>query len=144
MYDQYFNNREVRGEFKKEYVSLWSGWLGEKELYRLDHVTEMESERFNELLLLIAQVFVVKRVVCSEEQLIAVDDMALELSTYEESMSKTSSMFSKFLIPELECVITEEWDYTYILWYKDEAAIKKLSPLIKEANLHHFPDSQAI
>jgi len=57
-------------------------------------------------------------------------------------MEKHAGLFSQYVIPELECVITEEWDYTYILWHKDNGAIDALSSYISEANLYHFPDVQ--
>jgi hypothetical protein len=40
--------------------------------------------------------------------------------------------------PELGCVVTEEWDYTYIIWHKNNGAVEKLAPFIKKAKLKHF------
>jgi hypothetical protein len=53
-------------------------------------------------------------------------------------MQKDASLFSQFVIPALDCVITEEWDYTYILWHRDTRALEALKPLLSDANLHHF------
>lgn len=55
-------------------------------------------------------------------------------------MKKDSSLFSKYIIPELECVITEEWDYTYIIWHKNNGAVEALIPYILDSKLLHFSD----
>ena len=56
MYRDYFNDFwEIKPEFSKEFVSLWSGWLGEESLYKLDDVTENEWERFNTFIKLLSK-----------------------------------------------------------------------------------------
>ena len=51
MYDDYFtSDGEVRPEFRKEFVSIFSGWLGTANLHKLDEVTEEQWSRFNDLL----------------------------------------------------------------------------------------------
>ncbi len=62
------------------------------------------------------------------------------LSTYEETMRKDASQFSKFVIPDLDCVLTEEWDYTFIIWHKNNGAVDALRPYILNSMLHHFSD----
>jgi hypothetical protein len=37
-------------------------------------------------------------------------------------------------------VITEEWDYTYILWHRDVNTLEAIKPLLCEARLEHFSD----
>jgi hypothetical protein len=137
MYHSYFEDWEVKGEFTKEFVSLWGGWLGE-ESHKLDLVTENEWARFNGLVKLISQNFVVKLVNCNSEKLLDIENIQDSLANYTESMNKDSSLFSRYVLPELDCVITEEWDYTYIIWHKGNGAVEKLSPLIKKAELKHF------
>lgn len=55
-------------------------------------------------------------------------------------MRKDASLFSKFIIPDLHCVITEEWDYTYIIWHKNDGAVDALMPYILNSRLYHFSD----
>ena len=62
------------------------------------------------------------------------------LSTDEESMNKESSEFTKLVVPDLGCVISEEWDYTYIIWHKNNGAVDALAPYIKAVGLEHFHD----
>lgn len=62
------------------------------------------------------------------------------LSDYQSSMQKEGSQFSQFIIPDLDCVLTEEWDYTYILWHRNKEALEAIKPLLAETNLKHFPD----
>jgi len=63
------------------------------------------------------------------------DDM---LSNYETSMNKNASQFDCFYLECLNCVIMEHWDYTYIIYYKDEKCIESLSPIIYQNGLFHF------
>jgi hypothetical protein len=140
MYSKYFEGWEVRPEYKKEFVSLWSGWLGKESLHKLDDVTKEDWKRFNIWIELLVEEYKLLAVDRKSESTSAVKDVETIISTYEESMNKERSQFSHFIIPELECVITEDWDYTYIIWYKDSSVIKALSTLINKAGLEHFHD----
>ena len=51
IYDVFFKHGEVRPDFRKEYISLCSGWLGQERLHLLDEVSEEEWVRFNRMLL---------------------------------------------------------------------------------------------
>jgi len=139
-YSQYFKYCEVKPEFKKEFISLWSGWLGKDNLHKLDEVTEKEWARFNTLIRLIAESYRVELLDCESETISNVTDIESTLSTYEESKEKDSSGFSNYILPELECVLSEDWDFTYILWHKKNGAIKALIPLIEKVGLKHFHD----
>ncbi|MDN3685571.1 hypothetical protein QW180_26455 [Vibrio sinaloensis] len=55
MYHHCFEGWEVKPEFAKEFISLWSGWLGEENYHKLDEVTENEWQRFNKLIELIGK-----------------------------------------------------------------------------------------
>jgi hypothetical protein len=55
-------------------------------------------------------------------------------------MQKNASQFFQLVIPALDCVITEEWDYTYILWHRDVDALGAIKPLLFGARLEHFSD----
>lgn len=138
MYQEYFNDYDVNESFTKEFISLWSGWLGKDNLYKLDKVTESEWGRFNQLLSLLSKEFKIKIASCKNKTLIPVSNIENVLPTYIEAMNKDSSMFSKYVLPELNCVITEDWDFTYILWYKDKSTLEKIIPYIEKANLCHF------
>lgn len=138
MYSKYFEDCEIRPEYKKEFVSLWSGWLGKESLHKLDEVTQEDWKRFNDWIQLLVNEYKLLVVDRNSESTSEVKNVDAIISTYEESMDKGSSQFSHFIIPELECVITEDWDYTYIIWYKDSSVIKTLSTLINKAGLEHF------
>ena len=137
MYHSYFEYWEVKPHFTKEFISLWSGWLRD-ESYKLDLVTEKEWSRFNTLIKLIAIDFELKLANCETETLDNITDVNSVLDSYDVSMNKDSSKFTKLVIPKLDCVITEEWDYTYILWHKNSDVVEKLAPYIKRAQLKHF------
>ena len=139
MYRDYFKDYcEVKPEFSKEFVSLWSGWLGEENLYKLDDVTEKEWERFNTFIKLLSKNHLIKLVDCNSESTSKITNIENTLATYKQSKDKDTSLFSKYILPELECVITEDWDHTYIIWHKENGAVEALSPYIKQAGLQHF------
>jgi len=123
MYSEFFEDCHVKPAFSKEFISLWQGWVGEENLHCLDNVTEQEWSRFNDLLRLLAEDFLLERVNSGVQALEKVDDIENVLSTHKTAMSKDSSHFTQLVIPELGCVITEDWDYTYILWHKNNGAL---------------------
>ncbi len=139
-YNQYFEDCEVKPEFEKEFVSLWSGWLGKENLHKLDEVTEKEWSRFNDLIRLISKKFKVELLDCESESISNVSDIEITLSTYENSKEKSAAEFSNYILPELGCVVSEDWDYTYIIWHKNNGAVEALAPLIDEVGLRHFSD----
>jgi hypothetical protein len=138
MFNKYFEEWEVRPEFEKEFVSLWAGWLGKENYHKLGEVSEKEWGYFNNFIRLIAQEFEMVLVDCHSESLTKIDSIDSTLSTYSESMNKDSKQFSKYVIAPLDCVVTEEWDYTYIIWHKNNGAVERLIPYIKRARLEHF------
>ena len=140
MFSEYFDEWEVRPEYSKEYISLWNTWLGEENLHKLNEVTETEWARFNNLLRGISRQFSLESANCHEKTLTRVVDINSVLASHHESMNKNSSQFTKLVIPELNCAITEEWDYTYIIWHRKNGALETLIPLIKESGLAHFHD----
>lgn len=140
LYKQFFEHGEVRSGFTKEYISLWSGWLGKERLHLLDEVSEGEWSRFNRMLLAAFETFrmgVVNRAAETIEFPAKLDPL---LDDYQASMHKDGSQFSQFVIPDLDCVLTEERDYTYILWHRNKEALEAITPLLAETNLKHFAD----
>lgn len=140
IYDLFFEHGEVRTVFKKEYISLWSEWLGKERLHLLDEVSEEDWQRFNRMLIAAFEAF---RVGVANQTVETVEFPAqIEplLSDHQEAMNKDASQFAQFVIPELDCVITEEWDYTYILWHRGTGALETLKPLFSQAGLQHFSD----
>jgi len=140
MFSDYFEEWDVKPEYSKEFVSLWSGWLGKESYHKLDEVTEVEWNRFNIFLSNLAKDFSLKMVNCENQSLTKVRNIKSVLSTYKKSMNKESSDFTKLVVPELECVISEDWDYTYIIWHKNNGAVEALAPYIRAASLAHFHD----
>ena len=140
IYDVFFEHGEVRPDFRKEYISLWSGWLGKERLHLLDEVSEEESLRFNRMLLAAFGAFRMGVVDHSAETVEFPAHLEPRLSDHQESMQKEASQFSQFVIPALDCLITEEWDYTYILWHRNTRALEAIKPLLSEARLQNFSD----
>ena len=138
MFNQYFDDWEVKPQFEKEYLSLWSGWLGKENYHLLDAVTEKEWSRFNSFILTISKTFKIGIADHNMRSVAFPNDISSTLSSYSDSMNKDSTLFSQYVLPEMECVITEEWDYTYILWHKNNGAVERLSPYIDKVDLKHF------
>jgi len=138
MINEYFENSEVKEEYEKEFISIFNGWLGEKNLYKLGEVTEQDWLKFNTLLNEIVNNYKTYSVNSSNETCNLVKNLSEITSTYNESMNKEASQFTKLIIPELHSVLTEDWNYTYILWHKKNGAINELAPLIKSAGLYQF------
>ena len=95
MYNEYFKDWEVRPDFEKGFVSLWPFWLGKDNLHKLDEVPETEWRRFNNWISLVAEGFTIKVANCDSES--TLDFKHNDLSSYEESMNKDGSLFSKFI-----------------------------------------------
>lgn len=140
IYDVFFEHGEVRPDFRKEYISLWSRWLGKERLHLLDEVSEEEWLRFNRMLVAAFGAFRMGVVDHSAKTVEFPARLEPLLSDHQESMRKDASQFSQFVIPALDCVITEEWDYTYILWHRNIGALEAIKPLLSEARLQHFSD----
>lgn len=140
VYDVFFEHGEVRPDFCKEYISLWSGWLGKERLHLLDEVCDDEWLRFNRMLLAAFRAFRMGVVNHASETVEFPEHLEPLLCDHRESRQKVSSQFSQFVVPALDCVITEEWDYTYILWHRNPRALEAIKPLLVEAKLQHFSD----
>ena len=140
MYSHYFKDWNVRPEFEKEFVSLWSGWLGKENYHKLDEVTEDDWFKFNSLIKLIFKKYRMELVDCELKSTSAIDDIEETLCTYQEAMNKDGDKFTKYIIPELGCVFSEEWDYTYIIWHTNNNEVEALLPFIKEVGLFNFSD----
>lgn len=140
IYEVFFEHGEVRPDFKKEFISLWPGWLGKERVHLLDEVSEEEWLRFNRMLLAAFEAFRMGLVDHSNETIEFPARLEPFLSDHQEAMQKNASQFLQFVIPALDCVITEEWDYTYILWHRDGDALGAIKPLLLGARLEHFSD----
>lgn len=138
MFDQYFDDWEVKPNFTREYVSLWSSWLGEENLHLLDQVTDKEWSRFNHFISDVSQKFQLGVADCNAGAVTFPAEIDSFLSSHNATKNKDSSQFSKFIIPELECAITEEWDYTFIIWHKNNGAVDALKSSILSSKLRHF------
>ncbi|MBD3904955.1 hypothetical protein NAL32_09800 [Chryseobacterium sp. Ch-15] len=137
-FNEYFDDFEVKDRFKKEFISLWTGWLGKENSHQLDEVTESDWSRFNSLIKLIFKNYRMQIVDLRERKLNDINKIEETFSNYKDSMNKTTDKFSIYVIPELECIISEDWDYTYIIWYTNKTVIEKLEPFIEKSGLHHF------
>ncbi|GAB2530465.1 hypothetical protein [Microbulbifer agarilyticus] len=140
MFAQYFNDFEPLEEFDKEFVSLWDGWLGEENFHKLDEVTVEEFERFNTWIRFISKNYNILEANLKTETLAEISDVESILSDFESSQEKTSAEFLRIVVPELECIISEEWDFTYIIWHKNNGAVDRLRNSIKDAELKSFSE----
>ncbi len=138
MYSEYFQEWELRPEFEKEFISIFDGWLGKDNPNKLDEVTENEWLRFNALVEFISKSYDVALADTGLQSVRGVENIDEVLCTYKESMNKDSEQFTKLVIPKLQCVLSEDWDYTYILWHKGNGALEALKPLINKAGLYHW------
>ena len=138
MIDQYFVAREVRDGFEKEFVSLFDGWLGEANLHRLDEVKELEWQKFNTLLRMLAEKYEILAVDLGGRSCCKVSDVESIIPTYEEDMNRESDQFTRIIIPELDAVFVEDWDYTWILWHREPRVVHAFAPMIANAGLFHF------
>jgi hypothetical protein len=142
MFVEYFEDWEVKREFVKEFVSIFDGWLGVEKLHELDVVTENEWKKFNALIKQISNRYEVCVVNFESKTCSTVSNVDSILDTYIESMDKEGSQFTSLVIPALNCVLAEHWDYTYIIWHKNNGAIDALKPLIRAAGLYSFRDAK--
>ncbi|RXF00249.1 hypothetical protein D9981_09655 [Pseudoalteromonas phenolica O-BC30] len=137
---EYFDDLDVKKEFSQEFISLWSGWLGRDECYKLDEVSEAEWERFNQLVRLLHSEYEMYAVNLENETINKLEDLDKYLPTYAEDMDRGQMNFTTIIIPSLNAVLAETWDYTYVLYHKNNGAVESLKPLIKKSNLYSFSD----
>lgn len=138
MISEYFEDWEVKSEFKPEFISLWEGWLGKENYHKLDEVTELEWLRFNTLIKLIHKEYELYAVNLELNTALKIEEIEIYLPSYKEAMNRDSSKFSKLIIPELSAVLNEDWDFTYILWHKNNGSKEILSSFIRNAELYQF------
>ncbi len=138
MISSYFEEWEVKPEFEKEFISIFNGWLGKENLHKLDKVKENEWSKFNCLVHEVYNKYMIVIVNLDEHSYKIAKNKNEITETYEASMNKYASQFTKYIIPELECVLTEEWDYTYILWHKNNGAKEAIVPLVTKVGLYNF------
>ena len=138
MYEKYCADHSFKSDFKAEFVSLWDGWLGEENLHKLNEVTPEEWDKFNTFLRQLSQRYTLFSISHETKEATKIIDIEAYLSTYEQAMNKEASQFSAFIIQELSCAISEDWDHTYIIWHNGIGEIASLSPIIKACGLEHF------
>ena len=138
LYAAYFDDWEVKPKFELAYVSLWPGWLGSERAHELDQVTQQDWSKFNKWLKLVADDHEVHAANCKFKSTSLIANIDEILCSYTASMNKESNDFYRFVLPDLNCVITEDWDYTYIIWHQNDGAIEKLIPSITSSGLFVF------
>ena len=103
-------------------------------------MTAEEWGKFNDLIRRIAQLYKIQQVEVATKYFIPVIDVEMILSSYDQAMKKIYMEFTKIFIPSLDCIVSEDWDYTYIIWCKNSDSIEALKPLISEVGLFSFQD----
>ena len=140
MFFDYFSDWEVKTNFSKEFISLWDGWLGQDEIHKLDEVTEPEWLKFHRFILMLADQYELYEVDLANSQTKKIECIKSYLPTFEEDQEREYSQFTKLVIPELDAVLTEEWDFTYIFWHKNNGSKEKISEFVIDAGLFSFVD----
>lgn len=148
MIDEYFKQPysygEVRPEFQKEYISLFKGWVKEKHAHKMDEVTESEWSKFNSFLHVLFDHYKLYSFNPAEEACQVIENVGVIIDAYDVSMNKESSEFIQLIIPELNAVYTEGWDYTWILWHQNNGAVDAFSSMVSSVGLYQFNDENAL
>jgi hypothetical protein len=138
MIGEYFQDCEVRDEFQKEFISIFNGWLGKENLHKLNEVQESDWKKFNVFIELLATCFEVMLVNPERTSAHPIKNIADIQTTLSQALAKEATQFTTLIIPSLNCIVSEDWDFTFIIWYKNKATINAIAPLVKKAGLYHF------
>ena len=138
MIEKYFDDYQVKVKYKKRFISLFNGWLGEENLKKLDLVTKTDWQKFNILLELLDQEFNLYKVNLAKNECKKILHISSVFGVFNED--KSSDEFIQIIIPKLDIVLTEEWDYTYIIWYKEKDSLSIMQKYVQEAGLYSFED----
>ncbi|MEM5518618.1 hypothetical protein WNY37_16795 [Henriciella sp. AS95] len=124
-------------------MSLWDGWLGKERYHLLDEVTRDDDAKFAAFWRAVASEFDAYTVDLDRNSLdlIAPSNDLLTIEIISDG-SRTANEFIKLIIPSLDCMITEEWDYTLIIWHRTQPAPARLLELVEQAGLKYFLDSR--
>ena len=134
----YFDDWEVKEEFSQQYISLWDGWLGKNEYYKLNEVSKSEWERFNNLIKQLHANFELYAVNLKRQEVTKLIDLDNYLPTLEEDLNREQLEFTTIIVPALKAVLAETWDYTYIIYHTGSEAVKALAPFINANELFCF------
>ena len=104
------------------------------------NVTENDWRKFNDFIQSISNIFKIGLIDHEKKSIFYPSEIESTFSSYASSMNKDASLFSSYVLPELDCLITEDWDYTYIMRYKNHRMVEALSPHILKSGLQHFSD----
>ncbi|MEQ9314598.1 MAG: hypothetical protein RLN72_02035 [Henriciella sp.] len=139
--ESYFKDFEPLPHFEKTYVSLWDGWLGPERSHLLDDVTREDELKLVDFYWSLATRFEVFRIdlkVGTVARFGGPDRRSLAADVINGS--RTHAQFFKLIVPALDCLVTEEWDYTAIIWHRSETAPAQLLDMVESAGLKHFTD----
>jgi len=138
MYSKYCREWEIKDTFFPEYICIFNGWVEEKYSYLMDEVTTKEWERFDSLVRLLAKDYKLYLINHNKKTCSLITNIENIIVSYEISMNKDATQFTEIIIPELNAVLSESWDYTYILWHKKNGAKEKVNPLVTNSKLYQF------
>ena len=141
-YSDYFADFDVRNELALEFVSLWPSWLGQEYCHKLDAVTDSDWEKFNRFVEAIADSYPLWIPNHGKQKLEPVRNVQATLSNHSDAQQKSADRFSQYVIESLECIVSEHWDYTFIIWHWRNGAVESLAPLIERSGLFHFHDDR--
>ena len=126
------------------FVSVFDGWLKPEEVSRLEEIEPEEWQRFWHFSDLLAGRFT----------LWALDKEAGSMRPFDFGRDGRSGWYSDeggswgghfspydpaiLYVAELDCVIEEHFDYTSLVWHRDEEAISALRTAVEEAGLYVF------
>lgn len=126
------------------FVSVFDGWLKPEEAGKLEEVVAEEWQQFWRFSDLLADRFT----------LWALSKDAGSMRLFDSEREGRSRWYSDeggnwlghlapfgpviLYVAELDCVIEEHFDYTSLVWHRDEETILALQPVVEEAGLYVF------
>ncbi|KAA9340265.1 hypothetical protein [Adhaeribacter soli] len=141
-----FKNILEGGEenFKKLAVSVFDHWLTEEECVQIYNTDEKEiksrREKFKQV---ISDLFVETETFIwrykKRNRIFVYPPNSLnhlQLKCDIDQQTGLSGQRYSILLPEFSAIYSEEWDWTNLIWYKDENKIKPFLEIIQRASLH--------
>lgn len=135
-YTEYFDTWKVRPEYAKEFICIFNGWLGKDNLHKLDEVGAVEWNKYNALILKLSENYQIQLANIDTQEIVEINELNGVLTPYEEYIETES--FKHYIFPELDCILAQDWDFTWILWHKNNGALEAIAPIIKKVGLYNF------
>jgi len=145
--DIFTGNRFVAPEPNKEwdlsFLCLWPCWLGEDNIHLLDVVSRKQEQAFLRFMHFTRERW---QILYADHGCMKIRPVRSNAVLYTaglgESFQTKVQWPRTFVLSDLGVVIKESWDYTHLVWSKNEAALREVRPLARRAGLHIFNNEQ--